>query len=434
MKRLGSWTVLCAAGLSELALAAFAARSVDRGAGFPLYLGWYLAMAVPWLVASWVVVHRKRTDARPGEIALLFAVAAALRAMFLWTAPTLSDDVFRYVWDGRVQQAGINPYRWAPSDPALASLRDHEVYPRINNKDIPTIYPPLMQAAFFLATSISESVLWMKAFFVVFDLGLAWALMRLLEALGQDRARSLIYAWSPLPVVEVAGSGHNDVAAIALLVAALWIFERGKKPFGLVLLTSSGLAKLMGFALAPLFARWVKPRLYLIPPLASLLVLLPYASAGGLALRGLKEYAARWRANDSLFHLLYLLTGSLSTAKLVVATLLVLLVLVLVWRKTTPLFACYVTIGAILLLMPTVHPWYLLWILPFLAIYPNPAWLYLTVSIALSYHAPYLASPGEPWVETSWIKGLEYVPFFLLLGLDFTPIAKWRRTSEADGT
>jgi alpha-1,6-mannosyltransferase len=421
MKSFTPRLVLCAAGLSELAIAAVACRTIDRESRFPLYLGLYLAMAVPWLVASYVAHEMPGTNdaRRERDVLLVFAIAAGLRALFLWTDPVLSDDIFRYVWDGRVQRAGINPYLYPPSDPRLELLRDAEIYPGINNKDIPTIYPPLMQAVFLVVTSMTTTVVGMKASLVLVDLGLVWVLMNLLEALGHPPLRSLVYAWSPLAVVEVAGSGHNDVVAVVLLVAALWAFERGRNALSFILLGSSGIAKLMGFALAPLFARFVKPRIYWILPAVGLCAVLPYAAAGGLAFRGLEEYGARWRSNDSLFHLLYALTGSLDVAKLVAAGLVALLVLVFMWKKTPPLPACYGTIGAILLLMPTVHPWYLLWMLPLLALYPNPAWLYLTVSVALSYHAPYLASPGQPWEETSWVKALEYVPFFLLLGLDF---------------
>jgi hypothetical protein len=152
------------------------------------------------------------------------------------------------------------------------------------------------------------------------------------------------------------------------------------------------------------------------------LAVLPYASAGELALRGLREYALRWRGNDSLFHVLFLITGSLSRAKLVVAAILAALTLVLFWRKTPPLRASFWLLGAILLLTPTVHPWYLLWIAPLLAVFPHPAWLFLEASVALSYHASYLAAAGEPWQEVPWIKLLEYGPFFLLVGLD---LLKW---------
>ncbi len=90
------------------------------------------------------------------------------------------------------------------------------------------------------------------------------------------------------------------------------------------------------------------------------------------------------------------------------------MVLVLVAVKANPLRSSYLTLGAILLLTTTVHPWYLLWMAPFLAIYASPAWLYLTLSVALAYHSAYLATPGQPWEDLIWVKLLEYVPFFVL--------------------
>ena len=406
----------------EIALALLAAVCLSRDSTFPLYLALYLAMSLPWLAASCIAV--RENSSRGSDTALVLGVAVILRAFFLLTDPVLSDDVFRYVWDGRVQHAGINPYLYAPDDLNLAPLRDAlpEVYAGINNKDIPTLYPPLMQLLFYAATAISSSLLWMKAFFTLFDLALVFALARLLTALGLSPLRALVYAWSPLPIVEIAGSGHNDVAAVFFLVAALWAFERRRELGSMALATASGLAKLAGFALLPFFARFVRLRTFWAVPLATALVVLPYASAGELAFRGLSEYALRWRGNDSLFHVLFLITGSLSRAKLVVAAILAALTLVLFWRKTPPLRASFWTLGAILLLTPTVHPWYLLWIAPLLAVFPHPAWLFLEASVALSYHASYLAAAGEPWQEVPWIKLLEYGPFFLLVGLD---LLKW---------
>jgi hypothetical protein len=413
--------LLWVAAAFESVLAIAAARHLDRDS-FPLYLALYLAMSLPWLAACHIAVRNQ--SFRGSDTALVFGVAAILRAIFLLTDPVLSDDVFRYVWDGRVQHAGINPYRYAPDDPNLMPLRDElpGVYSGINNKDIPTLYPPLMQILFYAATSISSSLLWMKAFFTLFDLALILVLMRLLAALGSHPLRALVYAWSPLPVVEIAGSGHNDVAAVFFLVAALLAFERGRALGSIALATASGLAKLAGLALLPFFAPFVKLRAFWAMPLATALVALPYASAGELSFRGLSEYALRWRGNDSLFHVLFLLTGSLASGKFLVAAMLSTLALWLLWRRAPPLRAFFLTLGAILLLLPTVHPWYLLWIAPLLAVFPHPAWLFLQASVALSYHASYLASPGEPWQELLWVKLLEYGPFFVLLGLN---LLKW---------
>jgi hypothetical protein len=251
----------------------------------------------------------------------------------------------------------------------------------------------------------------MKGIFVLVDL----ALVYLLTHLASNPIRALVYAWSPLAVVEIAGSGHNDVLGAVLLMSALLALDRGRPAATMVLLTASGLAKLLGLALALLFARAVPLRLFALVPLVALLVAAPYASAGGLALRGLTEYASRWRANDSLFHLLFAATGSLDTAKIAAGAILVAMTLVLILRRTPPAAACFLVVSAVLLLSPTVHPWYLLWALPFLALFPSPAWMFLSVSVGLSYHAAYLASPGAPWEELLWVKALSYVPFYGLL-------------------
>ncbi len=424
--------LLWAAAAIESILAIAAACYVDRDSTFPLYLALYLAMSLPWLAASFIAIRNESSHA--SDTALVVGVAAVLRAIFLVTEPVLSDDIFRYVWDGRVQHAGINPYLHPPDDPKLAPLREEipEVYEGLNNKDIPTLYPPFMQMLFYAATSFSSSLLWMKAFYTLFDLALILVLTRLLAALGFHPLRALIYAWSPLPIVEIAGSGHNDVAAVFFLVVGLWAFERGRSLGSIGLATASGLAKLAGFALLPFFAPFVKLRTFWVVPLLTALAALPYRSAGELAFRGLSEYALRWRGNDSLFHVLFLITGSLTRAKILVAAILAVLALGVLFRKTPPVRAFFLTLGAILLLTPTVHPWYLLWVAPLLAVFPHPAWLFLQASVALSYHAAYLATPGEPWQELSWIKLLEYGPFFLLLGLN---LLKWafdgsRKTPE----
>ena len=403
--------VLATLGLIELALTILASRVVDRETNYPVYLCLYFAMGLPWLLASYYAVRRASDSTANRDLVLVFAIA--MRVPFLATEPILSDDIFRYVWDGRVQHAGINPYIYAPDAEELAFLRN-DLYPGINNKDIPTIYPPAMEWAFYGMIAISESLFFMKAFFVLCDLALIFVLSGILRALGLNPVRAVIYGWSPLVIVEVAGSGHNDALAVLGLFAAQWALLRHRDVLGMALLTLSGLAKVIGYALAPLFLRAVRARALVAMGLVTFVLTLPYASAGGLAFRGLTQYGLRWRSNDSLFHVLFALTGSLDTAKIIVAATLVTMVLVLVFLNARPLRSSYLTVGAILLLTPTVHPWYLLWVAPFLAIYVSPAWLYLCLSVGLSYHSAYLAVPGEAWEDVVWVKVLEYVPFFVL--------------------
>lgn len=399
-----------------MVLALWVANRIDLQNGFPSFLLGYLAMSAVYVVAVYYVLHHThRAHNCRGLLVWTVVVAIALRAIFLFTPPALSDDIYRYVWDGRVQKNGLNPYAHAPAAPQLEHLRD-PTYESINNKELPTIYPPMMQVVLLAVATLSESVLGMKAAFVLIDVALIAILVILLTAANHSPLRALIYAWSPLTIVEIAGSGHNDVLMMAFLMAGHAAVLLKKDMLSICLVTLAGHAKLMAFALLPFFVRCTRPLAWLAIPLASLILLFPYRGVTPESFDGLFAYGLRWRANDSLFHVLYSLTGSLDFSKLIAGAAVAALIGGLLYRRVPPLRASYLTIGTILLLSPTVHPWYVMWLVPYLCFFPSPAWLLLTATIALSYHAPFLASPGEPWKELTGFKVLEYAPFFLLAG------------------
>ena len=164
-----------------------------------------------------------------GALIVILAGALLMRLALLFVEPYLSTDIYRYVWDGRVQAAGINPYRYVPSAPELAHLRDAAIFPNINRADYAvTIYPPAAQAIFLAVTRLGESVVAMKLGLLAFEAATVAALLALLRRLGSPATRIAAYAWHPLPVWEIAGSGHVDVAMCALLMAGLLLFLHGR--------------------------------------------------------------------------------------------------------------------------------------------------------------------------------------------------------------
>src|SRR5215217_2507740 len=219
------WTIiaLSVAGIAMLVLYRVAVHS--KGV---VDIAWFLELVVIqialYLGVAWVSLRSR--DSRP-ILVLGLVFAALFRLSIIFFPPYLSDDIYRYIWDGRVQAAGINPYRYIPADESLAHLRDEKIYPNINRRDSAhTIYPPVAEAAFLLITRFSESVTWMKAAMVGFEAIAVWALVQLLISLGFARQRVLIYAWHPLVVWELAGSGHVDALAIAFIAAALLAHRR----------------------------------------------------------------------------------------------------------------------------------------------------------------------------------------------------------------
>lgn len=155
---------------------------------------------------------------------LILSVAVACRLVALFAEPYLSSDIYRYVWDGVVQHAHISPYRYVPGDSALSFLRapNQDVFDHINRRDYAhTIYPPAAQALYYLTTWVSPTVIFMKTVMVFFEGVTVYALVALLHHLGRRREQILLYAWCPILIWEIAGSGHLDSPAMAFIVLAL---------------------------------------------------------------------------------------------------------------------------------------------------------------------------------------------------------------------
>ncbi len=254
----------------------------------------FVAELVLYALASvWVI--RRQPPARPTLITI-FVVAAAARLLLVPAAPTVSDDIYRYVWDGRIQSAGINPYAYPPDAPALARFRDDAIYPGINRKPARTIYPPVAQAFFRAVYAIHpDSVPWTKLVLTVCDLAACAALAMLLRAVGARPERVILYAWHPLLTLEVAHSGHLDVLAVLLVVLAVWARVSGRFGRAGALLAGAALVKFYALvALPALLARSRRSLAVFLGALCGVVVLtyLPFLGVGSHVFGYLGGYVA----------------------------------------------------------------------------------------------------------------------------------------------
>ena len=366
-------------------------------------------------------------DGAPGPstrraLVFILATAALLRVMLLF-APPVSTDLYRYIWDGRVQGAGINPYRFIPADPALAALRDAAIYPWINRADVAhTIYPPFMQMVFFLITRIGQSVTVMKAAMVGFEAAAIWAILRLIRRRGLPPTRILLYAWHPLPIWEFAGSGHLDVIAIACLFLGLLAAD-ARRPL------AAGVA-LAGLLLTKFFPVVVGPALYrrwgwrLPAAFAATIVVcyLPYLGAGAKVLGFLGGYSDEEGLRDGSGVYLWLLLGHLVprlpeeaaglylAAAAVALAALGLAVLLRRSDRDMSLKGAFALALAATVLMSPHYAWYFAWLVPFLVFFQSPAVLWLTAA------APFL-EPIE-WPDDFNPASMIYIPFLILVSLE----------------
>jgi hypothetical protein len=210
----------------------------------PLFL---LLFGAIFCLYIWAILRLRRG---PVSLGLVLVAAGIFRLTVFFSPPSLSDDLFRYLWDGRVQAAGINPYRYAPDHPALAFLRDAH-HAAINHKSIPTLYPPLAQKVFRAAVAVSPTPTAQRATFLFFDLALMGLLPFYLRRRGLPPERAMIYAWNPLVIVEFASSGHLDSLGMFFLLAGLWAWDSDRPLWAGALWGLSFLGKLASLLLVP---------------------------------------------------------------------------------------------------------------------------------------------------------------------------------------
>lgn len=391
---------------------------------------WFLkvvAVQTPiYLAAVWLSL--RSLDSRAVLFAgLIFAVLFRLSIIF--STPYLSDDIYRYIWDGRVQAARINPYRYVPADEALAGLRDEKIYPHINRRDYAhTIYPPVAEAVYFLTTRISESVTWMKLTMVGFEAIAVWAIVQLLASFGFARQRVLLYAWHPLAVWEFAGSGHLDAIAVAFVALALLARRKNLESGSGVLLACATLVKLFPVVLFPAFFkrwRWKMPLAFVATVIAAYL---PYLSVGPARVLGfLPGYASERGMVSGDQYFLLSVGRQLFPVPTVAYLIFALIVLgaVSIWLLQSPHTSGleYVRNGLIiasvfLLLLAPHFSWYFTLLIPFLCFIPSIAVFYLTFASFLLYLTWLSDAPPQMLL----LKAAIFVPFLLLGGIEI-----WRR-------
>jgi hypothetical protein len=335
------------------------------------------------------------------------ALSALWHFQFLRMPPGLDDDIHRYLWDGRVQRLGYNPYILVPSDPALAGLHTSETH-TLNNPEVPSPYPAGAQLFFRAVTAIYESTFALKVAFVVCDFAIVFVLLDVLRCTRQGAHWVLAYAWHPLLALEVAGSGHVDIVGVLLLLVSVAALVRRWRAVAALAFGLAVSVKFLPIVLLPLYWKRVRMRDAALGAVAVGLLYLPFLNHGRIPIGSLGTYVQRFRFNDPVFA-----TLERVTAPQVVAGLAVLVgFLAAIWmrRKSAEGFldAFAWPIAASLFCAPVVYPWYLLWLLPFIrsaSTLPLTIW---TLSIIPTYYVWHLRIAGRPWLVPTWIMVLEY--------------------------
>jgi len=334
-------------------------------------------------------------------------LAAVWHVAFLRVPPGPDDDIHRYVWDGRLQRLGYNPYLVVPSDPTVKGLHTPETR-NLNNPDLPSPYPGGAQLFFRAVAAIHESVFAFKLVFVLCDLAIVFVLLDVLRRTGKGAHLVLVYAWNPLLAIEVAGSGHIDIVGALLLVTSAAALVRRWRATAAIALGLAIAVKFLPIVLLPLYWKRVRIRDAALAAAVVGLLYVPFLNHGRIPTGSLGTYVTGFRFNGPVFAALHqwvppqLLVGLAVLFGLATAT----------WLRRKPAWSpdqLAWPMAASLLCAPVVFPWYLLWLLPFLTSASTLLIIIWTVSIIPVYVQWHLRTLGRPWGALPvWVMLLEY--------------------------
>jgi hypothetical protein len=394
-----------AAGLTATFL--WVARQEDLEARMPEFIGVLLLAGILYAVGVYCVERF-----RLGGVALFIILASGVffRLILFPAEPSLSDDVYRYQWDGRAQRAGLNPYTVFPNAPGLAGLQNPD-HPEPPGEGTSTIYPPLSEFAYRLIATVPGY----KRTSTAFDLASAGVLLLLLAARKQPLHRVLAYAWNPTVLLSFAMSGHFDSLAIVTFLGALFFLVTNRPALSMGALALSFVSKFFPVLLLVAFlkrVRWAYAGIFVAVVFA---FYIPFLGAGLHLLDGARTYARDWVNNASLFHVLRFVAGSWAGAELIAGLILLATIGYLAKHGASPLWSGLVLTGGVLLVSPTAYPWYFTWSIPFLCFYPSAAWLLMSVTTVLAYTPVIAYAAGEPLQDSLLMLSLEYGPVYLWL-------------------
>lgn len=439
-----SWQPYAAAALLILLLCWAGGRLGDAG-GVPLDLrGWslpagrlVLLFAGTWAACLAMLLFFPRGLTRRQGAWALLVPALLCRLLLLPLAP--SDDLNRYLWEGRVVRHGLNPYLHPPDDPALGALaRQDPLHAGINHPEIPAAYPPLMLLGFSGLSRIGAGPMGVKSVMLLFDLGALLLLARILAHRGLDLRWAALYAFNPVVLYAFAGQGHLDAVQNFFLLAALRLYD-GRR-WGWMFL-AAGLAVQTKYvailALPFLIHRGNLGRLWVFLPAAGLPFLPFLAEDPARIFHGLGAFATQFAFNGPVHGLLRWATGGIAPATAACQALLATaMVFGCLWfhpRRNPRFFddpasGCFFALGALLLLSPTVHFWYVAWIAPFLALRPAASWVVLCLTTGLALMADGVLHLTGTWHLPAWAGPAVWVPFGALFSLE---IRRFRKRLKA---
>jgi len=372
------------------------------------------------LLFCWMCWLIFRVDLPKDYIFYCLGLALLLRLSFLTVSPIGSDDVYRYMWDGKVQTSGLNPYSYAPNSDSLNHLHSFLLPASVNHPDIKTLYFPFSEWIFSLCYQMSGEAIWGYKLILLFsEIATIIGLILLTNRLQIPFKFVLLYALCPLSLFQFAIDSHLDGLGFPFLIFGVLAYLQRKITLASFLLCLSMSIKPVGLVLLPILIIheqiWKKRILLLvIPALTISFQFIPYLLNSN-PLEALFTFVKHWTFNGVVFESLNLFFFNNQKTRLICALLFGLFLLLLSVSKKQLFDKLYLSVLLLLLFSPVVHPWYIAWLMIFLPIMQRWSGILYVASASLTSLTVLNYKLFGVWKQEAVVLIIEYLPVIVFL-------------------
>jgi Gpi18-like mannosyltransferase len=324
-----------------------------------------ISSSLIYIYVCWLIFKLELQDK---TILILIAAFVLLRLIFINTIPIGSDDIYRYMWDGKQQANGINPYLYTPNNLELSSLHTDILPGKVNFPHMKTIYFPFSQWLFYLGYLLSGEHVWgYKLLLLIAELLTIYSLYKLIKHFGYDLKYILLYVLSPLSIIHFALDAHLDAFGFPLILFSLLFYLNNKKIISSVLLGLSLSIKPIGLIFLPIFflkEKGIKNKIIIIvsPLIVFFVQFVPYIFSSSNPFEAFLIYTKNWTFNGFVFNLLNIYFVDNQISRLISACLLAAALLPVYFGKRNIIDKIFYSALFMIIFSPVVHPWYIGWI------------------------------------------------------------------------
>ena len=382
----------------------------------------FILSSAIYLFISWYIF---KNEVRTKDVYLLIFFTLLLRLSFISTTPIGSDDVYRYMWDGKIQSNGINPYLYTPIDEHLNSFHSDLLPAALNFKEMKTIYFPLSQWLFYTGYKLSgESVWGYKLLLFLFEMLTLAAIFLLTRKMKIDLKYSLLYALCPLSIFQFGIDAHLDGFGLPILLFSLYFYLDNKKILSAIFLGLSLSIKPVGLVIIPIFFLNEKNisdkmKIAVIPFIAFFVQFIPYIATTN-PFEAFFIFTKNWYFNGFVFNIVNAIFSNNQTSRLICGILLVISLLPLYYSKKALIEKIYFALMLLMIFSPVVHPWYIAWIAILLPITKMRSGVYFIAASSLTAFTILNYQLYGIWKDYWLVMIIEYVPLLFLFFFEMT--------------